>query len=50
MGDGGYAEKYESLAFGAHFMRARNLRFMGEIGWDFQRERARFTTGVITAF
>ena len=46
----GYLDAYETLAFGAHYFKARNLRFMGEVGWDFNAERARFTTGVITAF
>ncbi len=46
----GYLDSYETLAFGAHYFQARNLRFMGEVGWDFVAERMRFTTGVITAF
>lgn len=46
----GYLDSYETLAFGAHYFKARNLRFMGEMGWDFVAERMRFTTGVITAF
>ena len=46
----GYLDAYETLALGAHYLKARNLRFMGEVGWDFNAERARFTTGVITAF
>lgn len=46
----GYLDAYETVAVGAHYFKARNLRFMGEVGWDFQAERARFTTGVITAF
>jgi hypothetical protein len=46
----GYLDKYETLALGAHYFKARNLRFMGEVAWDFEAERARFTTGVVTAF
>jgi hypothetical protein len=46
----GYMDAYETLSFGTHYFKARNLRFMGEIGWDFVSERARFTTGVTTAF
>ena len=46
----GYMDAYETLSFGTHYFKARNLRFMGEVGWDFVSERARFTTGVTTAF
>jgi hypothetical protein len=46
----GYLAKYETIAVGAHYYRARNVRFMAEIGRDFELERTRFTAGVITAF
>jgi hypothetical protein len=46
----GYLDAYETAAMGAHYFKATNLRFMGEVGWDFVLERARFTAGVTTAF
>lgn len=46
----GYLGRYETVAVGAHYVRARNMRFMGEIGRDFELDRTRFTAGVITAF
>ncbi len=46
----GYLGRYETVAVGAHYIRARNVRFMGEISRDFELDRTRFTAGVITAF
>lgn len=49
-GEEGYLDRYETLGVSAHFMTARNLRLMGEATWYLDRERWRFTTGVVTAF
>jgi hypothetical protein len=46
----GYLDRYQTAAVGAHYVRARNLRFMAEVGRDFELDRTRFTAGVITAF
>lgn len=48
--DDGYLERYHTVSGGAHWLLARNLRLMGETTWDFERESARFTTGVIAAW
>ena len=46
----GYLRRYRTVAGGAHWLLARNLRLMGEATWDLERESARFTTGVIAAW
>jgi hypothetical protein len=33
-----------------HFLYKRNIRFMGELGWDVEREQARFVLGSVVAF
>lgn len=45
-----YLERYHTFSGGVHWLLARNLRLMGEATWDFERESARFTTGVIAAW
>jgi hypothetical protein len=47
---GGLLTEYQYGALGLHFLHRRNVRFIGEVGWDFSAERARFVTGVVTAF
>lgn len=47
---GGFVERYRSAAAGAHYLLRRNVRLMGEVGYDLERERTRFTTGVVMAF
>lgn len=49
-GEDALLDRYESAAVGATYLLARNLRLMGEGQWDFEREGARFTLGVVTAF
>jgi hypothetical protein len=46
----GYLDRYETIAVGAHYIKARNLRFMAEVGRDFELDRTRITAGVTTAF
>jgi hypothetical protein len=47
---GGYATGYHSAAGGVHYLAWRNVRFMGEVGFDLERETTRFSTGVVLAF
>ncbi|HKJ03056.1 MAG TPA: hypothetical protein VJ997_11395 [Longimicrobiales bacterium] len=50
IGEAGLLQRYESVGVSAHYVKARNLRFMAEISQDVHLERTRFTTGVVTAF
>jgi hypothetical protein len=47
---GGFVDRYQSAAAGIHYLIGRNVRIMGEAGYDIERERTRFTTGVVMAF
>ncbi len=42
--------RYESATAGLGYQVRRNLRATGEMMWDFQRERMRWTAGFVTAF
>jgi hypothetical protein len=42
--------KYSSFAAGMHYLHKRNVRMMGEWGWDFQREQMRFVLGTMVGF
>jgi hypothetical protein len=46
----GYLSQYNTTAAGMHFLYKRNIRFMGELGWDVEREQARFVLGSVVAF
>jgi hypothetical protein len=46
----GFLERYHAAAGGVHYLLNRNVRLMGELGWDIERERPRFTTGVTLAW
>lgn len=46
----GFLTRYQTLSAGVHYVLRRNLRLMGEAGWDVERERASLTTGLVTAF
>jgi hypothetical protein len=46
----GYLSRYQTAAAGVHYLFKRNVRFMGETGWDFEREQMRFTIGTVLAF
>ena len=50
VGEDGLLRKYESVGVTAHYVKARNLRFMAEVTQDVSLKRTRFTTGVVTAF
>lgn len=46
----GFFESYRTLGAGLHYMHARNVRLMGEVGWDLEREQARVIAGTMVAF
>ena len=46
----GYLSKYNTAAGGVHYLYKRNIRFMSELGWDLERERARLILGSMLAF
>ena len=50
VGEEGLLEEYESLGLAAHYVKARNLRFMAEVSRDLTLKRTRFIAGVVTAF
>jgi hypothetical protein len=50
LGEEGYLSRYQTVAAGATYLLRRNLRAMGEVGYDTELERARFIFGVVTAF
>jgi hypothetical protein len=43
-------ERYHSANAGLHYLLWRNVRLMGEAGYDIERERTRFTFGTVLAF
>jgi hypothetical protein len=47
---GGLLDEYRYGAVGLQYLYRTNVRFLGEIGWDFASDRARFVTGVVTGF
>jgi hypothetical protein len=49
-GTGGFTQRYHSASAGLHYLLHRNVRLMGETGFDIERERTRFTAGVVMAF
>ena len=46
----GYLSRYRTVAAGAHYLFKRNVRMMGEAGWDFEREQMRLVLGTMLAF
>lgn len=42
--------RHQSAAASMHYLLRRNVRWMGEVGWDPVADRVRMTTGVTTAF
>jgi hypothetical protein len=46
----GYLSRYNTAAAGVHWLHKRNIRLMGELGWDIEREQARFILGTMLAF
>lgn len=45
-----YLSAYQTLSGGLHYLHKRNVRMMGEVLWDFEREQARFVLGSVIAF
>jgi hypothetical protein len=50
VGEDGFLDHYESIGFTAHYLKARNLRFMAEVTRDLELKRTRFIAGFNTAF
>ena len=46
----GYLSKYRTVATSVHYLFKRNVRMMGEAGWDFEREQMRLVLGTMVAF
>jgi len=46
----GYLSQYSTAAAGVHYLYKRNVRMMGEWGWDFEREQMRFVVGTMFGF
>lgn len=46
----GFTRRYHSVSGGLHYLAWRNVRLMGEAGYDIERERTRLTAGVVMAF
>lgn len=42
--------RYQTASAGLHYLYRRNVRMMGEVGWDLEREQARFIVGWMVAF
>lgn len=42
--------RYQTASAGAHYLYRRNIRMLGEVGWDLEREQARFILGSMVAF
>ena len=45
-----YLSEYQTAYGGLSYMYRRNVRMVGEAGWDFKREQARFVLGAMVAF
>lgn len=46
----GYLKRYQTGAAGVHYLYRRNVRFLWEGGWDFEREQASLVAGAVLAF
>jgi hypothetical protein len=46
----GYLSRYQMVSGGLHWLYKRNVRLLGEVGWDFERNQARIITGTVLAF
>lgn len=42
--------RFQTLSSSLHYLVARNVRVLGEAGYDFERERTRFTIGAFLAW
>ena len=50
LGATGNLERYQTITGGLGWVWQRNVRVMGEATWDTEREAARWTLGLVTAF
>lgn len=50
LGEEGFLSEYSSFAAGMHYLHKRNVRLMGEWGYDFKREQMRFVLGTMVGF
>lgn len=48
--DPGYLTRYRTTSLGLNYLLRRNVRLLGEGGWDFDRDQARLVTGFSLAF
>ena len=46
----GFLSRYETGTLGLHYLLRRNVRLIGEAGWDFQRDQGRLIAGTMVAF
>lgn len=46
----GYLTRYRTSSIGLNYLLKRNVRLLGEGGWDFDRDQARLVTGFSVAF
>lgn len=46
----GFVDRYRTGSLGLHYLLRRNVRLLGEGGWDFDRDQARLVTGFSLAF
>lgn len=46
----GFLQRYQTASAGVHYLHRRNVRLMSELGWDLEREQARFILGTMVAF
>jgi hypothetical protein len=46
----GYLSTYQTASAGLHYLHRRNVRMMGELGWDLEREQMRLVLGTMLAF
>lgn len=48
--EAGYLTRYRTTSVGLNYLLKRNVRLLGEGGWDFDRDQARLVTGFTLAF
>ena len=46
----GYLSRYQTAMGGIHYLYKRNVRLIGEAGWDFEKDQARLVLGTMLAF
>lgn len=46
----GYLERYSTVAGGVHYLLRRNIRLVGEVGWDLERDVPRLSVGSTLAW